>query len=99
MLPSYGHTHERPVDDSLNSILLSIKQTMESELNNVCTKIDGIHSRLDAIESKQRTLEEDMRASASSSTSVSPSCSSAKRTRSTPLDLQVILIIMHDFYK
>ena len=60
---------------------------------SVCTKIDCIYNQLDYLETRQKTLEDDIdtrSSTASSSTSVTPS-SIGKRKRATPLILQVLL--------
>ena len=73
---------------TLTSLLQSFQESMDSKIGTVCTKIDGISDRLDALETRQKTLEEDVRSSASSSTSFSPG-TALKRNRVTPVALQV----------
>ena len=64
---------------------------------SVCTKIDCIYNQLDSLETRQKTLEDDINirsSTASSSTSVTSS-SIGKHKRATPLVLQVLLTHTH----
>ena len=73
---------------SLTAVLQTFQQSMDTQLTNVCTKLDSINSRMDLLETQQKTLEEEIRFSTSSNTSISSSVS-GNRKRATPAALQV----------
>ena len=73
---------------SLTAVLQTFQRSMDTQLANVCTKLDTINSRMDLLETRQKALEEETRFSTSSNTSVSPSVS-GNRNRVTPAALQV----------
>ena len=66
---------------SLTAVLQTFQRSMDTQLANVCTKLDTINSRMDLLETRQKALEEETRFSTSSNTSVSPSVS-GNRNRS-----------------
>ena len=69
----------------------TLQNTLDSKISHMCVKIDGIGNRLELLETCQKTLEEEVRISASNSVSMnsSPASSTPGRKRQTPVALQV----------
>ena len=68
--------------------LSDFQKKMDSKLQTMCDKMTNVIDRMTAMETRQKTLEEEVRQSVSSS-SPAPSGSNQKRKRNVPLALQV----------
>ena len=66
----------------------SIQNTLDSKVSEIVVKMDGIGNRLESLETRQKSLEDEVRMTASSSVS-NPALSTPGRRRRTPLALQV----------
>ena len=75
----------------LQRFFSSLQNTLDNKISHMCVKIDGIGNRLESLEARQKNLEEEVRLTASSSTSLasSPALSTPGRKRQTPVALQV----------
>lgn len=76
---------------SIVDMLRVFQSSMDKQLSSVCNKLEYIDTRMVLLESRQKTLEEEVRSSASCSSSAncSPVAPLPKRKRAIPLTLQV----------
>ena len=74
----------------------TFQNSLDSKLQTVCDKLSDIDSRITVIETRQKTLEEEVRQSVSSRSSAASPTSECdnRRKRVTPVVLQVKLIII-----
>ena len=72
----------------------SIHSSLGGKLDEVMNRLTGIESQMSSLQARQKSLEDEVRlvASSSSSPGSSGDTSSNKRKRLTPIDLQVILL-------
>lgn len=77
-------------------LISTIHSSLDSKLSNVLTQLSGIENRMISLETRQTTLEQEVRHSSTSfsSPSGSDSSSSIKRRRVTPVELQVTGLCM-----
>lgn len=80
-----------PNDQAVVSTLQFFQDSMERQFSSIAEKLDVMGGRMTALETRQKVLEDEVRTSASSCASVSPSISGSakKRKRVTPAALQV----------
>lgn len=78
-------------ENTLVDMLQCFQSSMEQQLSSLCTSLTSINERMDSLEGRQKSLEEEVRANSSlSSSSISiPEASSGVRRRVTPTSLQV----------
>ena len=76
-------------------LLKAFQANIDKHMTSVGTKLDGIQSRMNDLEARQKSLENEVHdsTSLSSSTNSSPVVSKGKRRRVTPTALQVQCII------
>ena len=85
------------VDDELVAtgtvaeLVSTIHSSLDSKLNSVMQQLSGIENRMTSLETRQQTLEQEVRYSStlSSSPGGSDTSGSTKRKRVTPVELQV----------
>ena len=92
-LPVQYENHTAENEKTENSLLMerfftSIQNTLDSKFSEIVVKMDGIGNRLESLETRQKSLEEEVRMTASSLVS-SPALSTPGRRCRTPLALQV----------
>lgn len=89
---------ESPVNSGVHSsatvmdVLQSFQASLDKQLTTVSSQLENIGTRIDKLEARQSSLEEEVRASTSLSSSTSSSAivgSSSKRKHVTPTVLQV----------
>ena len=89
---------------SVADLLQVFQANMDEQLTNVCGKLDSIGSRMDLLETRQKTLEEEIRTTASASSSSSSPATTCtlrdnmyKRHHITPPVMQVLLHVLYIF--
>lgn len=78
-------------DTLLGQMLKEFSLLFNLKLTNLCEKIDDISSRMESIEGRQKSLEEEIRVSSSCSSPIIVTPLSGGRRRRTPVALQVSL--------
>ena len=80
-LPSASESHLHhgvsPDDQSVVATLQFFQESMEKQFSSIVEKLDMMGGRMAALETRQKVLEDEVRSSSSSSTSVSPSLSAS----------------------
>jgi len=83
-------SHDQSQSQSLADMLQVFQSSMDKQLSSVCEKLETIDSRMVVLEVRQKNLEEEIRSSASCSSSTNTTLGpSRQRKRLTPLALQV----------
>ena len=112
--PIYGSTNSTLPSSGDNSDILgrggkiaelisTIHSSLDGKLSNVMTQLSGIENRMVSLETRQMTLEQEVRhyttssssPNGSDSSSSSSSSSSTNRRRITPVELQVTKLRMY----
>ena len=91
ILPTPTDNSDFVGNGSIAELISTIHSSLDSKLSNVMTQLSGIENRIISLETRQTTLEEEVRHSStlSSSPSGSDSSNTVKRKRVTPVELQV----------
>ena len=76
---------------SVIDMLQLFQSSVDKQLNTVCDKLETINSRMTVLETRQKSLEDEVRSSTSSSTNSTPQ-SGRRRKRLTPVALQVYFL-------
>ena len=89
LLPTTADGHGNYTDlHSITTIFQTMQQSIGEQLSNVCSKMDDLSGKMEALEDRQKSFETDMMAQHTSNNSPSPAVS-GKRQRVTPAALQV----------
>lgn len=82
--------HSSSANSEILDALKGMQEGVESKFSTIADKLETVCDRLNVLESRQKSMEEEIRASSSSATSCSPSALiPGKRIRRTPPALQV----------
>ena len=94
---------DSPIDSGVNAssssanaivdVLQTFQASLDKQLTTVSGHLESIGTRLDKLESRQLSLEEEVRASTSFSSSTSSPATTGKRKRVTPTFLQVNFVL------
>lgn len=94
---SHMHHSDSPGDQSVVATLQFFRDSMEKQFSSIIDKLDVMGGRMSALETRQKVLEDEVRLSTASSTSISPSVSGSakKRKRVTTAALQVSFVYVY----
>lgn len=80
----------------ITGAIQTLQDSVNTQFADVCSKLQAIDSRISLLETKHKTLEEEVKSSPSSQASISPALtgSGKRRRRVTPTGLQVWYIYL-----
>ena len=96
--PPRPHVLGVPGHDDMFDMMQQFQGSMVSQLEKVCSKLDNIDTRMVALETRQKSLEEEVHLAGATNTATSiaeTGQNSQRRKRVTPSDLQVSEYVLY----